>query len=54
MYAHLFSVRFKKWRRGGHICLLTPMITLFWPIHVYLIYISKIEQDRGLVTIIHI
>ena len=32
MYAHLFSVRFKKWHRGGHICFLTPMITLFWPI----------------------
>ena len=31
MYAHLFSVRFQKWRHGGHICL-TPMITLFWPI----------------------
>ena len=30
MYAHLFSVRFKKWRHGGHICFLTPMITLFW------------------------
>ena len=30
MYAHLFSVRFKKWRHGGHICFLTPIITLFW------------------------
>ena len=30
MYAHLFSVRFKKWRHGGHICFLTRMITLFW------------------------
>ena len=30
MYAHLFSVRLKKWRHGGHICVLTPMITLFW------------------------
>ena len=28
MYAHLFSVRFKKWRHGGHICFLTAMITL--------------------------
>ena len=32
MYAHLFSVRFQKWRHGGHICVLTPVITLFWPI----------------------
>ena len=48
MYAYLFSVRFKKWRHGGHICVLTPMIT-----HV-LAYISKIVQDRGLVTIIDI
>ena len=30
MYAHLFSVWFKKWRHGGHICFFTPMITLFW------------------------
>ena len=30
MYAHLFSVRLKTWRHGGHICFLTPMITLFW------------------------
>ena len=30
MNAHLFSVCFKKWRHGGHICFLTPMITLFW------------------------
>ena len=34
-------------KSGGHICFLTPMITL-------LAYISKIVQDRGLVTIIHI
>ena len=32
MYAHLFSVQFQKWRHGGHICFLTPMVTLFWPI----------------------
>ena len=32
MYAHLFSVWFKKWRHGSHICFWTPMITLFWPI----------------------
>ena len=32
MYTHLFSVRFQKWRHGGHICFLTLMITLFWPI----------------------
>ena len=30
MNAHLFSVWFKKWRHRGHICFLTPMITLFW------------------------
>ena len=30
MYAHLFSVRFKKWRHGGHFCFFTPTITLFW------------------------
>ena len=24
MYAHLCSVRFQKWRHGGHICFLTP------------------------------
>ena len=30
MYAHIFFVRFQKWRHGGHICFLTPMITLFW------------------------
>ena len=61
MYAHLFSVRFQKQRHGGHICFLTPMVTLFWPIHVsylltYLLTycISKIVQDRGLFTIIHI
>ena len=30
MYAHLFSVRSKKWRRGGHICFFTPILTLFW------------------------
>ena len=32
MYAHLFSVWFKKWRHCGHICILTAMITLFWSI----------------------
>ena len=32
MYTHLFSVSFQKLRHGGHICFLTPMITLCWPI----------------------
>ena len=49
MYAHLFSVRFQKWRHGGH-------INLFFDPHdnTVLAYISKIVQDRVLVTIIHI
>ena len=48
MYARLLSVRFQKWRHGGHICFLTPHD------NTVLAYISKIVQDRGLVTIIHI
>ena len=50
MYAHLFSVWFKKWRHGGHICFLTPHD------NTVLAYtcISKIVQDRRLVTIIDI
>ena len=36
MYAHLFSVRFQKWRHSVYICFLTPMITLFWPISLKL------------------
>ena len=47
MYADLFSLQFLKWRHGGHVCFLTPMITV-------LAYISKSVQDRGLVTIIDI
>ena len=48
MYAHLFSVRFQKWRHGGH--------NLFFDPHdnIVLAYISKIVQERVLVTIIHI
>ena len=50
MYAHLFSVPFQKWRHGGiYICFLTPMI-----MSLFLAHISKIVQDRGLVTIIHV
>ena len=36
MYAHLFSVRFKKWRHGGHICFLTPII-IFFLIHLFIL-----------------
>ena len=48
MYAHLFSVRFQKWRHGGHICFVGPHD------NTVLAYMSKIMQDRGLVTTIHI
>ena len=48
MYAHLFSVRFKK--------IATWRPYLFFDPHdnIVLAYISKIVQDRGLVTIIDI
>ena len=48
IYAHLFPVQFQKWQHGGHICFFDPHD------NTVLAYISKIVQDRGLVTIIHI
>ena len=45
MYAHLFFVRFQKWR---------PYLFCDPHDNTVSAYISKIVQDRGLVTIIHI
>ena len=44
MYDYLFSVRFQKWRHGGHIWgFFYPMITLFWPISRKLCKIAGIS-----------